>query len=107
MVELPQHTYMRAALAIHRDDLSKIQQTYEALSRQHYVHPPQFFRNAATSRPIYPTTFVYEPSDFMFSLADTADDLDDIWCLDAVVGISLGRVPATRRVVSLHSNPSC
>ncbi|KAI0711627.1 hypothetical protein C8Q76DRAFT_694497 [Earliella scabrosa] len=83
VMELPQHTYMRAALAIHRDDLSKIQQTYEALSRQHYIHPPQFFRNAATSRPIYPTTFVYEPSDFMFSLADTADDLDDIWCLDA------------------------
>ena len=118
-MELPQYTYMRAALAIHRDDLVKIKLTYDALSRQHYVHPPHFLRSAATTRPLYPATFVYEPPDSLVNLADSADELDDLWHSDSVVGISMGKVPSARQATQsltstlvshaftahLHENP--
>ena len=96
VLELPQYVYMRAALDIHGANIDKVIQTYDALSRQLYLHPPQYLRVAGTSEAAYPTAFIYEPPPTLSDLLASTTDIDTIWDWDSEVGISLGGVPATR-----------
>jgi len=50
IVERPQHMWMRVALAIHKDDLEKVKETYDGLSQKYFTHATPTLFNAGTPR---------------------------------------------------------
>ncbi|KAI0745903.1 ribonucleotide reductase large subunit [Earliella scabrosa] len=96
-IELPQFVYMRMALTIHRNDLPMIIETYRALSRRDILYPAKVMHAAATTDGIYPSTFIYQPSQPASRLYSSTSELDDIWSNGGAAGISLSGVPARRQ----------
>jgi ribonucleoside-diphosphate reductase alpha chain len=50
IVERPQHMWMRVSLAIHKDDLVKVKQTYDLMSQKFFTHATPTLFNAGTPR---------------------------------------------------------
>ena len=50
IVERPQHMWMRVALAIHKDNLVKVKETYDGLSQKYFTHATPTLFNAGTKR---------------------------------------------------------
>ena len=50
IVERPQHMWMRVALAIHKDNLEKVKETYDGLSQKYFTHATPTLFNAGTPR---------------------------------------------------------
>ena len=96
-LERPQFLYMRVALAIHKHNIPRVLETYNALSEQLYTHASPTLFNAATTTPNYASCFIAQP--FAHSpqtLLRSASDLDTYWMSDGGVGISLADVPCRR-----------
>ena len=51
IVERPQHMWMRVALCIHKDNISKVKETYDAMSLKYFTHATPTLFNAGTPRP--------------------------------------------------------
>lgn len=54
VLERPQHMWLRVALAIHRDDIDAVRETYDLLSRGAYTQasPYAFQRGAREAAPV-------------------------------------------------------
>lgn len=50
VVERPQHMLMRVAVAIHRDDIDKVIETYNHLSERYFTHASPTLFSACTLR---------------------------------------------------------
>ena len=50
IVERPQHLWMRVAVFLHRDNIEKVKETYEALSNKLFIHATPTLFNAGTPR---------------------------------------------------------
>jgi ribonucleotide reductase alpha subunit len=50
IVERPQHMWMRVSLAIHKNDLVKVKQTYDLMSQKFFTHATPTLFNAGTPR---------------------------------------------------------
>jgi len=48
IVERPQHMWMRVAIAIHKDDLVKVKESYDLLSQKYFTHATPTLFNAGT-----------------------------------------------------------
>lgn len=51
VIERPQHMLMRVAVAIHREDIDKVIETYNFLSKQYFIHAAQTLDTACTVKP--------------------------------------------------------
>jgi len=51
IIERPQHMWMRVALAIHRENLAKVKETYDRMSQKFFTHATPTLFNAGTPRP--------------------------------------------------------
>ena len=51
LIERPQHMWMRVALCIHKDNMTKVKETYDAMSLKYFTHAPPTLFNAGTPRP--------------------------------------------------------
>ena len=76
-VERPQHMFMRVALAIHKDNLEKVFETYHHLSRKDFIHATPTLFNAGTPIQQMSSCFLLAISDDSISgiyktLSDTA-----------------------------------
>ena len=50
IVERPQHMWMRVAIAIHKDNLDKVKESYDLLSQKYFTHATPTLFNAGTPR---------------------------------------------------------
>src|SRR6478609_6324316 len=50
VVERPQHLLMRVAVALHNQNMEKVLETYEAMSRKYFIHATPTLFNAGTMR---------------------------------------------------------
>ncbi|MEE9572550.1 MAG: ribonucleoside-diphosphate reductase subunit alpha, partial [Candidatus Neomarinimicrobiota bacterium] len=50
IVERPQHMWMRVAIAIHKDNLVKVKESYDLLSQKYFTHATPTLFNAGTPR---------------------------------------------------------
>jgi ribonucleoside-diphosphate reductase alpha subunit len=50
-VERPQHMWLRVAIGIHGDDIERVTETYELLSRKYFTHATPTLFNAGTNKP--------------------------------------------------------
>ena len=51
ILERPQHMWMRVALSIHKNNLEKVRNTYNAMSNKYFTHATPTLFNAGTPRP--------------------------------------------------------
>ena len=51
LIERPQHMWMRVALCIHKDNMTKVKETYDAMSLKYFTHATPTLFNAGTPRP--------------------------------------------------------
>ncbi len=51
IIERPQHMWMRVALCIHKDNMAKVKETYDAMSLKYFTHATPTLFNAGTPRP--------------------------------------------------------
>ena len=97
VIERPQHMYMRVALAIHKDNLPLVLQTYEALSRQLLTFATPVLANAGTLRSYFASSFLYIPdADAPEGALHSTTNLDLLWLANGDVGMSMGEVPCHR-----------
>ena len=50
IIERPQHMWMRVAIAIHKDNLEKVKESYDLLSQKYFTHATPTLFNAGTPR---------------------------------------------------------
>jgi len=50
IIERPQHMWMRVAIAIHKDNLKKVKETYDYMSQKYFTHATPTLFNAGTPR---------------------------------------------------------
>ena len=50
IIERPQHMWMRVAIAIHKDNLKLVKETYDALSLKYFTHATPTLFNAGTNK---------------------------------------------------------
>ena len=51
IIERPQHMWMRVAIGIHGNDITKVKITYDLMSQKYYTHATPTLFNAGTPRP--------------------------------------------------------
>ena len=51
IVERPQHMWLRVAIAIHKEDIEKVKETYDLMSQKYFTHATPTLFNAGTPRP--------------------------------------------------------
>lgn len=49
--ERPQHAFMRTALSIHREDITRVIECYELMSTHRIAHPPETFFGSGALTP--------------------------------------------------------
>jgi len=70
IVERPQHMWLRVALGIHGDDMPRVKETYDLMSRKYFTHATPTLFNAGTPRPQMSSCFL---------LATNKDSVDGIY----------------------------
>jgi ribonucleoside-diphosphate reductase alpha subunit len=63
VVERPQHLWLRVAIGIHKDNLEKVQETYEYLSKKYMTHATPTLFNAGTPHPQLSSCFLISMED--------------------------------------------
>lgn len=58
IVERPQYMFLRVAIAIHKDDLDKILETYKLMSEKYFIHATPTLFNAGTLKPQMSSCFL-------------------------------------------------
>ena len=51
IVERPQHMWLRVAIAIHKENIEKVKETYDFMSQKYFTHATPTLFNAGTPRP--------------------------------------------------------
>jgi ribonucleoside-diphosphate reductase alpha subunit len=72
IVERPQHLLMRVSVAIHGDNLEKVQETYESMSNKYFIHATPTLFNAGTEREGL-------SSCFLIALSEEQDSIEGIY----------------------------
>lgn len=96
VVERPQFLYMRVAVALHGRNLGRVLSTYELLSQHAYTAATPTLYNAGTTSQYLASCYIYQPplGSAVSVMQHSVAALDDLWCSDGGVGMSLGTVPA-------------
>lgn len=58
VVERPQHMWMRVAIQLHRDNLERVKETYDALSQGYFIHATPTLFNSGTQHPQLSSCFL-------------------------------------------------
>ena len=62
-VERPQHMWMRVAIQLHADNMIKVKETYDALSRGYFIHATPTLFNSGTRTPQLSSCFLVQMAD--------------------------------------------
>ncbi len=95
VAERPQYMYMRTALQIWKDDISKVIETYNLLSEGYYTHATPTLFNSGTTRPQLSSCFLLDvESDSIEGIFNTLKESAQISKNAGGIGISFGKVRA-------------
>lgn len=95
VVERPQHMWMRVAVEIHRDNIARVKETYDALSQGYFIHATPTLFNSGTLRPQLSSCFLLDMNeDSITGIYKTLGDCAQIskWC--GGVGLAVHKVRA-------------
>jgi ribonucleoside-diphosphate reductase alpha subunit len=98
VLETPQHMFMRVAIAIHYDkdnkDLSKIKETYDAMSLKYFTHASPTLFNAGTPRQQLFSCFLLTMKDSIDGIFKCVSDTAKISKYAGGIGIAISDVRA-------------
>ena len=63
LVERPQHMWMRVAIQLHGNDIPRVKETYDALSRGYFIHATPTLFNSGTNHPQLSSCFLLTTND--------------------------------------------
>lgn len=104
LVERPQHLLMRVALFIHRNDLGRVCETYDLMSRHIFVHATPTLCSAGTKQPSLSSCFLTQINeDSIDGIFSTLKDCARIAKNGGGIGLSVTNVRAKgSRIVSTN-----
>jgi ribonucleoside-diphosphate reductase alpha subunit len=95
VVERPQHMWMRVSVEIHRDNVDRVRETYDALSQGYFIHATPTLFNAGTLHPQLSSCFLTQiKSDSIEGIYDTLKDCALISKWAGGIGLSVHNVRA-------------
>ncbi|MHB1953478.1 MAG: ribonucleoside-diphosphate reductase subunit alpha [Sulfobacillus sp.] len=95
-VERPQHMLMRVSLAIHgkENDLERVRETYDLMSRGAFIHATPTLFNAGTRHPQFSSCFLLSTSDSLQGIFKTVSDCASISKWAGGIGVAVSDVRA-------------
>ena len=106
IIERPQHMWMRVAVELHRDDLPKVRETYDAMSLGYFTHATPTLYNAGTPTPQLSSCFLQQmKDDSIEGIYDTLKDCAKISKWAGGIGLSVHNVRAAgTRIAGTNGN---
>lgn len=100
IVERPQHMLMRVSVGIHMNDIDKVLETYDYLSKKFFIHASPTLFNAGTTRPQLSSCFLLQMTDDSIEgIYDTLKRCAVISKSAGGIGLSVHNIRATRSYI--------
>lgn len=100
VAERPQHMYMRVALGIHKDNLDRVIETYDLLSKRYFTHATPTLFNAGTPKPQLSSCFLLTMrEDSIEGIYDTLKQCACISKFAGGIGLSIHKIRATNSYI--------
>ena len=94
-VERPQHMWMRVAIQLHKDNVSRIKETYDALSQGYFIHATPTLFNSGTEHPQLSSCFLLTmKDDSIKGIYETLGDCAQISKWAGGIGLSIHNIRA-------------
>jgi len=94
--ETPQYMFMRVAIGIHSDDIPRVKETYDLMSRKYFTHATPTLFNAGTKRPQMSSCFlVAMKDDSIEGIYDTLKECAQISKWSGGIGIHCSNIRAS------------
>ncbi len=94
-VERPQHMWMRVAIQLHGNNMSRVQETYDALSQGYFIHATPTLFNAGTQHPQLSSCFLLTmKADSIKGIYETLSDCAQISKWAGGIGLSIHNIRA-------------
>jgi ribonucleoside-diphosphate reductase alpha chain len=94
-VERPQHMWMRVAVQLHKDNVSRIKETYDALSQGYFIHATPTLFNSGTEHPQLSSCFLLTmKEDSIKGIYETLGDCAQISKWAGGIGLSIHNIRA-------------
>ena len=93
IIERPQHMFMRVALSIHNDDMEKVKETYDEMSKKYFIHATPTLFNAGTPRPQLSSCYLIAmEEDSIDGIFDTLKDCAKISKWSGGIGLHIHNI---------------
>lgn len=93
--ETPQYMFMRVAVGIHGDDIPRVLETYDLMSKKYFIHATPTLFNAGTKRPQMSSCFlVAMKDDSVEGIYDTIKECAQISKWSGGIGVHIHNVRA-------------
>lgn len=100
IVERPQHMWMRVAIGIHGDDMERVKETYDAMSKKYFTHATPTLFNAGTPRPQLSSCFLLAmEDDSIGGIYNTLKDCANISKWAGGIGLHIHNIRATGSLI--------
>jgi len=97
IVETPQYMYARVSIGIHGDDIERVVETYEAMSKGLFIHATPTLFNAGTPRPQMSSCFlVANKNDSIDGIYDTVKECAQISKWAGGIGLHVHDIRANK-----------
>ena len=95
VIERPQHMWMRVAIQLHGKNLSKVKETYDALSHGYFIHATPTLFNAGTKHPQLSSCFLVQmEEDSIQGIYNTLGECAQISKWAGGIGLSIHNIRA-------------
>ena len=95
VVERPQHMWMRVSIQLHRTDMTRVKETYDALSQGYFIHATPTLFNSGTDHPQLSSCFLLTmDSDSIQGIYKTLGDCAQISKWAGGIGLSIHNIRA-------------
>lgn len=99
VVERPQHLFMRVALGIHSNNLSKAFNTYNLLSQHYFIHATPTLFNAGTDNNAMLSCFLLGTDDSVDGMYKTIKDIASIAAASGGIGLHITNIRSKDSII--------
>ena len=99
IIERPQHLWMTVSIGIHGENIERVLECYDYMSRLYYVPATPSLYNLGTNRPQGSSCFILGIQDNIESIFKVVGDLAKISKFAGGIGVTLSRIRAKNSVI--------
>lgn len=106
VVERPQYMWMRVAVALHKNDLPKVLETYEHLSLKNFIHASPTLFNAGTLHEQCSSCYLLDSEDSVGGIFNTMGKIAQISKHGGGIGLTCSRIRSEGSIIRGTNNRS-